>query len=302
MKKLVVLLFLFVVACGPSGEFTSGTLTGSDGVVVSMVSSPHSIYEGEEFTLTYSLENRGATSVSEDDPGFVFLSYDALYLEYLGLTSRFSQNSFVLDGRTRFFDGEESYINAHFVARDIDRFSREVSTNVLLTACYPYSTNATVDVCIERDRNPDAGAVACRGGPSRPASSAAPIGIEEVEVRTGRTVIGGEEVLAPQFRITLNNYGGGVPSASSCIDGNSSMLNTASVSVSVLNEPLECLSSAGEEGLVRFSRNRVTITCRLADTSDTVFPSSMGNFMSLLSVDLDYTYRDSVRTSLVVRR
>lgn len=301
MKRFLLLGLLFVLAGCSQAPVGPQVLSGTEGVVVSSVQVPSSVYADEEFTLTYELSNRGASDVTRDNPGYVSVSYDQLYFDYAGLTSRFPANSFSLDGRTRFYEGEQAYLNLHFRAREIERFSERISSPVLATVCYPYASNVTADVCIEQNRNVDHGSVACRNAPVRPLSPAAPLGVEEVVVRTGRAEVEGEQVLVPQFRITLRNYGEGVPSADSCVDGDSSLLNSAVIRASVLNERLECETSAGEN-LVRFSRGRAVVTCSVPDASGVAFPASQGNFQSLLSVDLSYTYRESVRTELEVTR
>ena len=302
MKRwLLLVLLLLAAGCARTEPTGPLSVTGQQGVVVEEVQVPSTIYQGEEFTLTYALSNEGAYGVSRDEPGYVFVSHDPLYFEYVGLTSRFSENAFFLDGRTPFYEGEDAFVNLHFRARPIERFSERISSPVLATVCYPYASNVTADVCIEQNRNVDQGAIACRNAPVRPPSPGAPIGVEEVVVRSGRADVGGEEAIVPQFRITLRNYGDGVPSVASCVDGDSSLLNTAGIRVSVLNEELACVTS-NEEGFVRFSRGRALVTCTVPDASTVVFPATRGNFQSLLSVDLDYTYRESVRTELEVQR
>lgn len=299
---LLLIAVAFVIGGCTSGPSpSSGSLTGTQGVVVSQIQIPNTIYEGEEFSLSYELSNRGAYDISSEDPGYIFVSHDDLYLEFVGLSSQYPENLFTLDGRTRFYEGSETFVNLHFRSRDIQRFSEQVSTNVLATVCYPYESNVNAQVCIESNRNPDAGGLACRNSPVSPPTPAAPIGVDQVEVRTGRAMVQGEEVLVPQFRIAVRNFGPGIPSSAGCIESNSSLLNTVSFSASVLNEPLVCQSSAGE-GLLRFSRGRAIVTCTLDENSEMAFSTNLGNFLSLLSVDMQYTYRESIRTDLVVQR
>ena len=301
MNRWVVLVgfFVLLVGCGP-GEVFDGTVTGQQGVVLSQVQVPQTIYAGEEFSLTYELANKGAVDVLEEDPGHVSVSFDNLYLQELGVSSRFPDNLFWLNGRTRYFEGDDAFVNVHFRANDIERFSNRVSTAVLATVCYPYESRVVSQVCIGQDRATDQGSIVCRNTPVRPSSPAAPIGVDSIEVRPGRNTVGGQDVLAPQFRLSLRNYQGGIPSTGACGSGASEELNFARISASLLNERLECESSAGE-GIVRFSRNTATVVCRLPADS-TMIAAGQANFLSLLSVDLEYTYRESSRTELVVQR
>jgi hypothetical protein len=306
MKRitLIVICFLFLFAGCQQQPETPTEVTGREGVVLSITDEPREVFEGEEFSITYSLENKGATKISEDSvqgPGLLLFSVDKLYLQEVDRVDRYEDSAFWLEPRTLFAQGETGFVTAYFRARNIDRFSESVNTAVVASMCYPYNSSVTTQVCIEATRDADSGSIACRSTPVIPSTPAAPVGVDKITVSTGRGP--GGQVL-PQFRIHVRNYDSGVPATSMCDPLESSQglgLNEVFVSAKLLDEELICEGS-GKDGAVRLRNGDGLVTCSVPGTASLRFGETSANYLSLLTVNIDYTYRDSQRTDLRIVR
>lgn len=302
MRYVVFLLgVVFLLASCSAPVDSSARLTGSEGVVLSITSQPGEIFAGEEFSLTYRLENKGSTPVFVDDPGRLVFSFDNYYLEYVDRIDRFRSEDFWLQPRTVFAAGEVAFVTAYFRAREIQRSSPMVNTAVTASVCYLYTSSFTTQVCLEATREADAGSIICRSTPIIIPSPAAPVGVDSITTRTARTADG--QVL-PQFRLNIRNLDRGVPATSSCsgLSGEAaSGLNNVHVRAFLLDEELICLGS-GVDGAVRLQNGRGIVTCSVSEASSLRFGASSTNYLSLLSVDIEYTYRQSVRSDLRILR
>lgn len=312
MRVWLVFLFIVVAGCMPGADPGIDALSGTQGVEVSILQAPSEVYENEEFPVVIEFANRGTANVSEDNPGRFFVSVDSLYLsrsEHYVAPSRFSQldRGFFLRGREQYVLGEEVLITQYFTALPIRRQSQRVSTPITVTACYPYKTTLTTQVCIERSRVEDPGSVVCLNRPVRPPSPGAPVAVREVEVRTTASPVGDGGAVTT-FRITIENVGRGTPGARGCDPSEINQdVNHVVLSAFLLNEPLSCGFSISEEGtsdsfstLVPLRQGLGTVSCRLPE--GVFLPGASNNMISLLSVEMDYSYRISDRHEVTIVR
>ncbi len=306
MRACLVLLVLFS-ACtfiSPSTPGGIDMLQGTQGVDIVIESVPGFVYENEQFPVVFSLKNLGATNVSPQNPGRFFVGVDSLYLErdqYIA-PGRFSAipGGFFLSGRQPYIQGEEVMITQFFTARPIQRQSQRVTTPVTITACYPYTTTLNTQVCIERTRVSDPGSVACVNRPIRPPTQGAPIVIHEVETRAVPRA--DSDDLSVSFRIVLRNAQRGIPGISGCFgDDINQNLTQVHVRARMLTEDLECgHDSDPYVATVRLTRGEGSVTCRLPETSS--IELAQNNFLTLLQVEVDYTYRISDRVEVNIVR
>lgn len=307
MKRsaLLVLSLLLLAACSGPQDTGPREVTGTEGVVVTPLDNAVEVFENEEFTLTFQLENRGKHSIFEEAPGSYEVSYDRLYLDDSGGQSSFPDNSFWLDGRTQFQDGELAFVNVYMTAREIERFSQQVRTPVLFTACYPYKSIVTSEVCIEQSQRVDSGAIVCRNTAVRPNTPGAPIVVDEINVRTFRRSLLGSDttVVVPQFRITVHNAGDGIPTLSQCDEEPvPDRLNRVRLRAWLLDEELDCDPGNTDLEGHGFARGRVNVVCTVPDDADLDLLGNTANFISLLTVEMDYVYRESARSDVVIIR
>jgi hypothetical protein len=296
VKWIVILALLILVSCGPAGERSGAqVLSGSDGVVLSVIHSPRQVFEGEHFSIAFELENKGLADV---DAGLLSLSFDSLYLRHDATVP--DANQFSLRGRDRYRQGDKGFMTVYFSANELQRASRMAETAVMMSACYPYYSTITQNVCIERDAFVESGAVACRNIPLRPPTPGAPVGVSSIQANSVRTSVGvlagGQEefVVLPSFRLTLRNYGGGLPTVGDC-GSEDAIINAVRVHAYLLDAPLDC-----GDGLVRFTRQEAQVLCRLP--AEHAILREGGNYVSLLNVELEYTYRDSERVEVRIVR
>lgn len=300
MRVYLVLLVLFVLAGCSAPTQEPGAVTGTDGVSFSVISAPSEVFEGEEFSITYAVENKGSVDIIRENPGVLSFSANRLYLSELDTTSRFQSDSFWLDARTPFVSGESAFITAFFRANTIDRSSQMVNTGVTGAICYPYRSEISTQVCLETSRDADPGSVICRNQPVIPSTSGSPLVVDRVVTTTARS---GDQIL-PSFRLNVRNAGSGIPSTDSCVgfdSPNVEGLNNIRVEASLLDEPLVCRGS-GPDGAVRLTNGRGSVTCTVPGNSYLTFGSASANYLSVLSVNMSYSYRESIRSNIRVVR
>jgi len=321
MKKLIIVILFFLAACGSSLPALPTDLSGTEGVVITPIDLDDQVYVNEEVVLIYEIENRGASDLSELNYGIIIPSYDKLYLEFTGYVAprKFLEVSnlikieddktlfengvlpFWLYGRDLYLPGEKTFITMSFRTKEIRRNTGIVRTPILFTTCYPYQSNVTASVCIEQTRLADQGSVVCRKAPVSPQTPAAPIGVSRVEVRTNREPSDADSTglispgkIVPTFRIHLQNYGRGIPSYGTCLDGNNN-LNTAVVRAYLLDQELDC----SLDGEVNFVRGEAKVLCSARDTNLELSAGS-ANYITLLSVNIEYSYRESDKIDLEI--
>jgi len=228
IAMMLVFSLLVLASCqfgGKSGGIKQVPIhVGQEGLVLHFLPNlpPSRFYapeEGEDiqFEVGVDLENKGAYDIVG---GYLALGLEREYLQFsrwnLEGKPQFSQIDvagqrvlFNLLGKSQLDPlGERAVATAAVTPLPIDRLTEQHTTTVMMTACYPYSTEASAQVCIDTDvygmkateKVCKADTVSLSGG------QGAPVAVTKVEERI---LSSGGEYVRPQFVIYVRNLGSG---------------------------------------------------------------------------------------------
>jgi len=287
MKRVVILLCLFLYACSPVSspydnvEYRQGT----EGLVVTFGDSPPAkVYRGSYLNLILETRNRGAYDLQDLYARVYVTGYDKSAIHFTedsnsgytmkGLPAIKGKNPYNMDGGYDYVEFEETaVVNVPF--GDV------YTPTLMVTSCYQYQTLATPAVCVVSDPNAIIKDDVCRPDTIELTSQGGPVAVTKIE----------EEVMQQMlnFVITIENVGDG-----KVIDKNQltkcpfklehSDVNMVDVSVA--------LSGAGtpsctpEDKRVRLVDGRGIIYCAIPIEIET-------SYTSPLVVTLDYGYSSS---------
>ncbi len=291
-----LLIFIFAIAgCGTSGggsgenqgDFQPHVGYESLDMQFSSGSPPTTIYSNQRtIPMLLELRNKGAYEMTG---GTIYLSGFDKSILHLDKES-FSVGK--LDPVTTInqeggFRIENIVITSITMPEGLDRYT----PTLMLTACYPYKTEASVMICV--DPEPYKGVAAdktCRPGVvSVGAGQGAPIAIASID----QEIIPKEKML---FRIRLVNSGGGdVVTTTTCnrpleynevdiMPVNAGNIKISGLSVNTV-QPTE----------LKFTNNAATIYV------ESSIPSTGTEYLAAMSVNLQYFYRKTYSRRLEIR-
>jgi hypothetical protein len=179
---------------------------------------------------------------------------------------------------------------------------RHTST-ILLTGCYGYETKLSEPVCIDTDiLGMKTIEKACEVEDKNLDSQGAPIAITKVEV----DMLPQEDVIKPQFLITIENRGGGevvksdvVRQSCSSEPVNYEDFNTIKVNAYLFEKQLTCTPNDGSKtGIAKLKEKKDEMRCVL----DEGIRKDVGTHAETLNVNLDYGYTKTISTSIDIRK
>jgi len=282
--KYITILAILLILAGCSGGSSVGSdwKTGTDGVVLSFVDSGISEYHAdEEYSMVLEVRNRGTYPENDDDSlpvDIYFTGFDRDLLPDLDYAA-----VDVIGGKTPTNpEGGLEYYDIDFYVRmyaDDD----EIEQDIKATACYPYSTKAPIDVCV--DPNPvENEEDSCTPGVLEYSSGqGAPIAITSVTAQS----LKGKVRYAIEFQNvgTGTVYDGGTD-RSTCLNPELSAKDIVWVDGVYLGDyTMDCTPS----DRVRLVNGVGRMSCSL-DGLDIDEPS----YITSLGVQLSYTYKNSI--------
>ncbi len=287
MKRMIIILLVFLlVACIPLKQRPNTDLhTGTQGLVMEFIENapPDSVYEMNSIPMVLSVKNNGASDIIN---GYIAVGVD----KYISLASP-PLTSLNLGGRSVYSpEGNVQYINLRANAKKLDPKSQIHSAEIRATACYPYQTRATANVCIDTAvYQLQAKNKACEVKPIKLSSGqGAPVGITRVDT----TMIPLEDGrLRPEFIIYLDNLGKGliidsgyVREACSAFSYGSSYYNIVRASVRLSDTILSC------DREIQLLDNKDNFIRCIGEPLEPV----RGTYPAPLSIELDYGYAHSI--------
>lgn len=294
---MVLLIFLIVAVSSCTGlrrpseemEWQETFRTGSQGLYLYFIpgSPPPEVYEGDRLDVSIEYTNRGAFDI---ESGYIYLSgFDKNYL-------RFDRDQFEgmrAKGKDE-FNPEGDIVNAYTftvnpinMPDDADIFEQTIKA----TACYKYRTYAIGRVCIDPDpygvRYEEK--VCYEGYTDIGGSQGAPIAVTSVVPKTSRNIA--------QFKVYIANVGGGtlIDNAAPIVDCHSRLERTEVDRVDIRarfsDKDMIC-----EPSTVRLTGDSGFAICH--------WEGDLGPeaYETLLTIQLDYGYRDSIATEIDIRR
>ncbi|MBW2999797.1 hypothetical protein KY339_03920 [Candidatus Woesearchaeota archaeon] len=258
---------------------------GSQGLMMLFVPNnpPERVYAGDRFDIAIEYTNMGAARAS----GFMYLSgYDP---NYIGIDN--PREIIDIEGKSVFSpDRGETHIAEFAVDRlvlpsGVDWFDQ----TFLATACYAYETIATAKVCIDPDPY---GALAeekvCFPVAQGTGTQGAPVAVTNIEEDALRGRV--------QFRLTISNVGGGtVISPNAAVTDcharlDRKFINKVEITEAFFSDYMLKCEPMDESGrtIIRLDTGTGTAYCY------TNIPLDIGAYETLLTIKLNYIYRDSM--------
>src|SRR3989338_1454621 len=321
-KKNIFSLCIFLLFLTGCGAFSGSSNTiqapevhkGSEGLSIQFMQNapPQSVYEETNFPLLLTLQNKGATDITE---GWFTIGVEQSNMELRGEAVQ----SFSLLGRTASDNyGEQKIVELRGHTKKLPINTQRLESVLSVTACYAYSTDASADVCIDTDlyglakyqkacqmRN-----IAMSGG------QGAPVGVSKVDIE----IVPGEEqnTVIPQFTIYLENMGTGqtlvpeaVATACSSRSIKSEQYNIMKVEASLFEYELDCnpklkevlndptLQQGNEKaGYKKLMQKKGSVTCTLQEG----ISKARGTYTSPLMVHLEYGYADTISKRIEIKK
>lgn len=300
---VLVVLVVMLTGCNPFGP-GGGDISpinvpqvrvGTDGVVSEFIanSPPDEVFEQSDMLVRFSLHNKGATNVQrgayalESSPGAFFVFHDT------------TDGTFMIDGRKDIDPfGQKSFFEVPVGALALPANLETISERLTLHTCYPYSTMASVTVCVDTAVGDvrDAAKVCTEGAVSSgSAGQGGPISLTSV---TLQSVPLDEFRARPQVELTFTNAGHGeimLPHESDalCTGRTVQSANKARVQVYLSERSMQC--SPAE---LTFKDGTATLQCTLPDGIEKI----QGTFYSILRADIDYGYHEVTTRSVRIKK
>lgn len=307
LQLLLLLFLLLVTACAPSNDMRRIDIyTGTRGVELEFVgeSPPDELYEGSEFPLAIFVSNDGTFTLDGAQyTGELSYSYDSFYLEEI-VSDNPPDKNIILEGKSYFYpEGDFNLFSLpRFKAKPIEGQRENPKTDIFVSACYPYQTKLTDEICIDAaSLYQDVRAQPCRSEDKTYNSQGAPVAITRVKAEMHSS----SGLAKPSFIIEFSNRGSGsvlAPVEESDLTNACELQkepeykknwNKVKISAKVSNTDLSCVP---EE--VNLRDNKGVTRCYL-ETSG--FGGSV-NYMTSLIVTLDYVYLTSISKTISITR
>lgn len=309
---LIVMVALSIILSGCSGisgtgrkdpEYTPEYRTGSQGLVLNLVSYFDKLYERDQrVKMIVEVRNRGAFPQPDESTDFEAYIWTGGYDETImtltpemGGSSRLDTDS--LEGRSP-INMEGGYTAFVFEADvyDLPSGTSIYRTPILIDVTYTYRTTASPIVCIDPDPTQTnikdkVCEVSKYGNVNLKGSQGAPVAVTTVE----------EDITSQYllFKIHVANVGGGrvIPKEMVHEDPNYMGFDYTDVnkvyirSVTIGNTPLMCSPNVGE--YLDVERGRGYILCKYYATGARVYKSP-------LNIELEYGYQTSIKKDIQV--
>lgn len=291
---LIVFSLLSISSCSglrqPKEDLPTQTFrTGSQGLVMHFIPGgpPPEVYEGDRMDVSIEYVNKGAFDITS---GYIYLSgFDKNYLRFdrdmIGGINAKGKDEFNPEGiMVNVYTFSIGQVN---LPDNADIFPQTIKA----TACYKYRTYAIGKTCIDPDPyGVGYGEKVCTvGSPQTGGSQGAPVAVSSVEAQTSRNRV--------QFKVNIANVGGGtvIGNAAPIVNCHSKLGRTdvdkVDIRAKFSDKYLEC-----EPSTVRLTGGSGFAICH--------WEGNLGPeaYETLLDIQLDYGYRNSIATDVTIHR
>lgn len=296
MRKILAIILgitmLFFVGCQGGGGDDEGEedwKSGTTGVTLSVDpdSPPKEMWSGETHTLMIEARNEGAYPMEDDS-----LNVD---LFFTGFKDRLldgipEDDSIEIEGRKTSTnpEGGVKYYETEFdtyLYEDSDTLDQDI----MITACYPYKTFASLPICVDPDPTQD-NQDSCEPSISGySGGQGAPVAIKDAEV----------DSVTGKVRVTIEITNSGQGTAfvdNQCLSTSRSDENTVWLDgVYLGEEEMDCSPEAGEK--VRMYGNEGRISCTYDGLDE-----EKGSYRDSLGVELSYNYKTDVSKTVTLKK
>lgn len=324
MKNRVLLvaaccmIAVLLIGCRPRTTEPIPIHEGLEGLTMEFLdrSPPDEVYVGDRFPVTIEVHNQGAYDIK--DGLFVYgVESDYIIEPYEPGKGVFE---FSLRGKSDFNPfGDLNRDTKYFTAKSLDPQSQTHTTTTSVTACYPYKTEATAQVCIDTDvlgqRIADKvctpHTISMGAKNELPKGQGSPIAITKVEPKM-LTHPENENLVRPQFFIYVANMGEGIPMefhsyetacSSTAVERNKWNVAGIRAYLSDRSIELDCKpkideGSVDKEGFLKFEEKEDFIKCTLEEG----IPNTAGTYNTPLIIDMTYGYTFTISKQVLIKR
>ncbi len=314
---LIALALLLLAACDKNGATDSDiskmkVYQGTKGLELEIIdkSIPDMIFENEEINLVVKFTNRGAASIND---ARIKIYTEREYLEFID-TPRADLPNMVtddleLDGKEKFRIMDDFDIREYTLrARELESQSQIQKVGIMATACYEYSTQAFIDVCIDtdpydtkpREKVCSPNPVTVSGG------QGAPVAVVKVEPR----MLADGDYVRPQFKIHLKNTDSGsviragqsglICSSENPERGDYNYVTLTDIRFSNYGlSDFDCAPTLGSNYAAKLENGNDYIICTIKEGRG--ISKSETSYMTPLYVKFDYGYIISKGTDIEIR-
>lgn len=339
---ILLLLIITLLAGCTGKPTPLNVFTGREGVTVNFLKNVpnYDLYEESEVLVSVELWNKGAYSINESvyNYGYVGLDFDPLYFELKNeqftLLGETRSEKFLAEGKSLGWpSGEKKIIDMGVLSiKEIPGTREMPKTTIEASVCYPYQTIFATNICLDADiygaeDRPvctNKGKLILGGGQGSPVAVSGitvdmvPRGIVQggnvqgaLTDEQGRLLgLGGggetqQYLIQPNFNIEVENVGRGLVlsrNSSESIENICSLnlnkaredINGVTISAKLDGVPLICTPS-----FLKLFKESAEARCYVP--LEKVTPLSR-NREAILSVTLDYVYRDQIQREVTIHR
>ena len=320
IKFAFIVMLLFLTGCiigGTSQPEPVEVYIGTEGLEMDFMeqSPPSEVFLGEIFPVTVDMQNKGAYDIKG---GVLVVSVE----EYLYIRSQDYQDGFEnfdLTGRSIYDPiGGVDRKTIQIEAARLDPQSETITTNIAVTACYPYKTDASATVCIDPDifgqrqeekvcttRTVGMGTITYEGQ-DLPSGQGAPIAITRIEQKM--LPHEDESLIIPSFMIYVKNMEDGLPvelglyeKACTATGIGKDAWNVIGLNAYLSDRSVQLDCNIGKEdktGSVKLEHDEDFIRCNLPSG----IPKSRGTYTTPMMIDMLYGYTFTVSKQVLVRK
>ncbi|MDP7116502.1 MAG: hypothetical protein QF632_01430 [Candidatus Woesearchaeota archaeon] len=312
-RNVLVLLILIGILLGCDSPLSGGYVgnvdlyKGTNGVVLGLIEEfpPKVVFEGADLVMALELENKGAFDV---DNGVLALSLEQDYMRLNAWNhdnkkkSSANKNiaSFTIRGKSFGSPvGETKVITANLDSLILERQTETHTSNMVVTACYPYTTHFEENICIDTNIfSPSPVEKNCKISDSSFSGQGAPVAVVKRKSKMIPRPDG--KSVDPSFTLTLKNVGKGEiiheqAYSQACSSGplTKKDFNRIIVEAELAGRTLRCRP---EE--FQLTSQRDSITCDFPAGIST----TLGSYITPLVVTLRYGYTESISKQIEIRR
>ena len=293
MKKILILIILiFVIGCQPAPQPVEESQTGDVGVVASFIpdAPPEEVIEKiGALPVVIDIENKGAFDIQDgiitiiaDEPIEVEEEYQLISLRGKGAYAA---------------EGERTRKAIAATVGSIPGAGVSFESSISATFCYPYETEAKLNVCIDtdpyglkkREKVCEIGEESVSGG------QGGPIGITRIV--TEAALDKNEKAVVPSFKIYIENLGDGELLRQDAVEKackgqlEREDFDEIEVEAKLAGKKLVC-----DKKRVKLKEGETFIRCKLEEGVS----KGLGTYISPLYVRMQYGYRFTIRQPIRV--
>lgn len=305
MKKIVLILItliLIISGCttqkGPSVSITERDIrVGTDGLVIEFNKNmpPQQVYESEIFPVGIKLSNKGAFDIVG---GYLLLNIEKDILDFQKGSEKVNIK---IDGKSLGNPQGGYEIKNYLLKPRMFGGETETITSVMIaTACYNYKTFFTESVCVDTDfYNARGWKKACSASDASFGSGqGAPVAVTKIEPKMFEE----NGILKPMFIIHIKNVGKGQVIDSTKV---ADMCSAKGISREDINT-MNLTANLGDEkkalvcnpSVLKLKDKEEEVRC----TFETGIDKEVQPYTTILGVELDYGYTESVSKSVEIRK